>query len=147
VVIAFRCASWHRRSARSAIASWSRSRTRRTGSSRILESGGRHRARALTHDPHTLLLDEPLSGLDLRAAFGLLATLRELLRAGKTLVLVTHRVEEIPPEIERVVLLRAGAVFADGPKNAVLRGEILSALYDTPVRVTSSAGFFQALPG
>lgn len=104
-------------------------------------------SRALVHDPHTLLLDEPLSGLDLSAAFGLLASLRELLRRGKTLVLVTHRVEEIPPEVERVVLLRSGSVFADGSKHATLTSEALSALYETPVRVTRSNGYFHATPG
>ena len=62
-------------------------------------------ARALVDDPPTLLLDEPTVSLDLRAAFELVAVMRELMREGRTLVLVTHHLDEIPPEIEWVVLL------------------------------------------
>ena len=90
-------------------------------------------ARALVHAPQALLLDEPTAGLDLVARARLLSSLRSLARDGITLVLVTHHLEELIPEIAHVVLLRAGEVFADGPRREVLTGETLSALFDAPV--------------
>jgi iron complex transport system ATP-binding protein len=94
-------------------------------------------ARALVHDPGALLLDEPTTSLDLASAHSLLQTLRCLAHVGKTLVLVTHHLEEILPDIERVVLLREGQVMADGPKEAVLTEENLSALFGTAISIDS----------
>lgn len=92
-------------------------------------------ARAIAHRPKALLLDEPTTGLDLAAQAHFLATLRALARAGTTLVLVTHHVEEIVPEIERVILLRGGRVIADGAPDDVLRPDALSLAYGMPIAV------------
>ena len=92
-------------------------------------------ARALINRPQALLLDEPSTGLDLVARGHLLAMLRSLAREGVTLVLVTHHIEEIIPEIGRVVLLRSGRVLADGPRAEVLTGDWLSQTFGGPVRV------------
>lgn len=102
-------------------------------------------ARALAHRPLALLLDEPTTGLDVGAQRHFLATLRRLARAGTTLVLVTHHVEEIVPEIGRVILLRAGRVFADGTPPQVLTTERLSALYGTPLRVERDADGYRLI--
>ncbi|WP_437796981.1 ABC transporter ATP-binding protein [Sorangium sp. So ce693] len=102
--------------------------------------------RALVHDPEALVFDEPTTSLDLKAAFELIDLLRRLARQGKTLILVTHHVHEIPPEIGRVVLLRRGRVFADGPKRAVLTDDNLSRLFDVPLSVVEREGFFQVFP-
>jgi len=91
-------------------------------------------ARALFHDPTALLLDEPSSGLDVVAHARLTAQVGELARAGTTLVLVTHHLEDLIPEIGHVVLLRAGRVLADGPRDAVLTDALLSPAFDAPVR-------------
>ena len=103
-------------------------------------------ARALVHDPHTLLLDEPTTSLDLKASFELLGLLRELAREGKTLLLVTHHLREIPPEIDRVVLLRAGRIVFDGRKEEALTSQRMSALFEVPMRIVEQKGFYQALP-
>jgi iron complex transport system ATP-binding protein len=103
-------------------------------------------ARALVNDPPTLLLDEPTVSLDLRAAFELIAILRELLREGRTLVLVTHHLDEIPPEIEWVVLLKRGRVVAQGGRDAMLADRPLSELFEVPLRVLRSEGFCRAIP-
>lgn len=103
--------------------------------------------RALINDPDTLLLDEPTSGLDLKACFQYLEVIRRLARAGKTLILVTHHIHEIPPEITRVILLKHGRVFTDGNKRSVLTDALLSRLYDTPIRLVELNGFYQAIPG
>ena len=92
-------------------------------------------ARALVNRPQALLLDEPGTGLDLVARGHLLAMLRTLARQGVTLVLVTHHIEEIIPEIDRVVVLQAGRVLADGPRHATLAGDLLSRAFGGPVRV------------
>ena len=103
--------------------------------------------RALVHDPDTLVLDEPTGGLDLKACFQYLATVRRLMGEGKTVVLVTHHIHEIPPEISRVVLLQAGAVVTDADKRTALTGERLSAVFGIAVEVVERNGFFQAMPG
>jgi iron complex transport system ATP-binding protein len=117
---------------------------------RSLSTGQQRRcllARALVHRPAALILDEPTAGLDPAAAFSFLARIRRLLREGTTIVLVTHHVSEIPPEVERVVLLKAGRVVADGAKRELLTAERLGELYGVAVRVVESEGFFVALPG
>lgn len=103
--------------------------------------------RALIHDPEALVLDEPTSGLDLKACFQYLEIVRCLMRAGKTLILVTHHIHEIPPEVERVILLKAGRIVADGKKADVLTSADLSRLFDTPIALARANGFYQALPG
>ena len=103
-------------------------------------------ARALVHDPEALLLDEPTSGLDIAACFLYLATIRELMRRGKTMILVTHHIHEIPPEIDRVVLLKKGRIIADGPKRNILTEQALSDLFTVPLRLLESGGFYQVVP-
>ena len=103
--------------------------------------------RALVHDPATLILDEPTSGLDLAASFDYLARIRKLAADGRNIVLVTHQLNEIPPEVERVVLLSEGTVAADGSKASVLTAETLSDVYQTPIRVREVDGYFLAYPG
>ena len=103
--------------------------------------------RALINDPDTLVLDEPTSGLDLKACFQYLDIVRGLMRAGKTIILVTHHIHEIPPEVSRVVLLKDGAVIADGDKPEILTAANLSTLFDTPIALLHTNGFYQAVPG
>lgn len=101
-------------------------------------------ARALVHGPHTLLLDEPTTSLDLPGRRDFLAILSGLADAGHSIVLVTHHTSEVLPQIERVVLLRAGQIFRDGPKAEVLRSDVLSELFGTPIRVREQDGYYHA---
>lgn len=103
-------------------------------------------ARALVSDPQALLFDEPTSGLDLRSSFSYLDQINDLMRSGKTVLLVTHQVHEIPPGIRRVVMLRQGRIFADGIPEETLTSERLSALFSYPLHVVSRGGRFQVLP-
>jgi iron complex transport system ATP-binding protein len=114
-----------------------------------LSSGEKQRlllARALVHDPAVLVLDEPTSALDFAAATGFAQTMRELIQTGHTLVLVTHHPAEIPPEIPRAVLLRHGAIHADGPKRRVLSSASLSDLYQIPLQVRWPGGWCHVQP-
>jgi iron complex transport system ATP-binding protein len=99
-------------------------------------------ARALVHDPQTLLFDEPSNALDIGAQLQLRETMRELAQSGLGILLVTHHVSEIIPEIERVVLLREGRILADGSKSFVLTQENLSNLFGADVRLGQHDGFY-----
>lgn len=104
-------------------------------------------ARALVHDPDTLILDEPTSGLDFAASFDYLGRIRRLARDGRNIIIVTHHLNEIPPEVERVILLRQGRVAADGLKADILTAESLSSVYETPICVAEVDGYYLAYPG
>ena len=103
-------------------------------------------ARALVHEPDTLVLDEPTAGLDLTASFDYLARVRKLVTEGRTIVLVTHLLNEIPPEIDRVILIRAGVVIADGPKADVLTVDNLQKAYGTRMRLARVDDYWLAYP-
>lgn len=104
-------------------------------------------ARALVHRPDTLILDEPTAGLDFAASFDYLEHLRRLALQGRNIVVVTHHLNEIPPEVDRVILLQNGRIAADGPKSTVLTGERLSEIYETGIRVAEIDGYYLAYPG
>jgi threonine dehydratase len=99
-----------------------------------LSSGERRRAwiaRALAPEPMALVLDEPTSNLDVKIAVEFSWLLRRIAESGVTLILVTHRFEEIIPEIRRVILLRDGKVFGDGPRESMLAEPNIDALFAT----------------
>ena len=104
-------------------------------------------ARALVHKPHTLILDEPTSGLDFAASFDYLERIRRLSSAGHNIIIVTHHLNEIPPEVDRVILLCEGRIAADGRKSEVLTEDRLSSVYGVPVRVANVDDYFLAYPG
>ena len=104
-------------------------------------------ARALVHEPQALLLDEPTAGLDLVARRQFLGLMRSLAQRGITLVLVTHHIEEIIPEIDRVLLLRDGAVCADGDRAGTLTEAQLSHVFGGPVQVRREGEYYGAVPG
>ena len=103
-------------------------------------------ARSLVHRPRVLVLDEPTNGLDLQARHQLLAILGDLARSGTTLLLVTHQIEAIIPEIQRCVLLRQGQIVGHGSSDDLLQDGPLSALFDTPLRVIEAQGYRQVVP-
>lgn len=114
-----------------------------------LSEGQRRRlllARALVHRPEVLLLDEPTNGLDLQARHQFLNDLDALAKKGTTLLLVSHRIEEILPVISWGVFLKAGSVVSAGPTAELLRDKPLSDLFGTPLKVLSHQGFWQVLP-
>ena len=92
-------------------------------------------ARALVHDPDALVFDEPCTGLDPEGMYYVRSSMRTLAQAGKSIVLVTHYPEDIIPEIKRVVLLKAGLVHADATKKSLMNDQVMSDLFDVPLRV------------
>lgn len=100
-------------------------------------------ARALANDPAVLVLDEPAAGLDPTAAWHLRDVMRRLADGGRTLVLVTHHIEDIVRQIDRVVLMRDARIVADGPTCEVLTGARLSELFAVPLDVEERDGEFR----
>jgi len=100
-------------------------------------------ARALIHQPEAIILDEPASGLDMGASALMLKQMRQFCQQGNSMLIATHHVDEIIPEIERVVLLSRGRIVADGPKDEVLTSQNLSDLYQTPLEISRKNGWYQ----
>jgi len=99
-------------------------------------------ARAMVHDPLALILDEPTNSLDVHATLELRALLRSLAQSGTGVLIVTHHLSDIIPEIGRVILLKNGRICADGEKDGLLSGEHLSALFGLPVEIARRDGYY-----
>tara|TARA_B110000008_G_scaffold158458_1_gene159317 strand:+ start:242 stop:1021 length:780 start_codon:yes stop_codon:yes gene_type:complete len=104
-------------------------------------------ARSLVNDPAVLVFDEPTSGLDMSTCFQYLEIIRELIGMGKKVILVTHHIHEIPPEVTRVILMKEGRVIEDGDKDQILTNTKLTNLFDWPIKVIQENGYYQAIPG
>jgi iron complex transport system ATP-binding protein len=100
--------------------------------------------RALVHNPMILVLDEPTNSLDLKSKHKFRETVRKIAAAGKSIILVTHDLEDIIPEIERVVLLKEGKIFADGNIEDILTTEKLSDLFGIPIEISKDKGYYHA---
>ncbi len=114
-----------------------------------LSAGERRRvliARALITRPEALVLDEPTAGLDPVARHRFMESVRRLAQDGTTLIVVTHHIDEIIPEIRRVVLLRAGTVVFDGPVEDALTSERLGNVFGGAVVVERSRGYYHVRP-
>jgi iron complex transport system ATP-binding protein len=99
-------------------------------------------ARALAHSPRALVLDEPSNSLDIRATHELREAMSRLARSGIGVILVTHHLPDIIPEIGRVVCLRKGRVSHAGPKREILTGDCLGEVFGAPVRVLEAEGLY-----
>lgn len=95
-------------------------------------------ARALVHDPDVIVLDEPCTGLDPQGMHYVRRSMRMIAQSGRAILLVTHYAEDIIPEIERLLLIKNGAVHADGPKEELLTDEAMSSLFDVPMNVAEA---------
>lgn len=100
--------------------------------------------RALVHDPVALILDEPTAALDLHALHSFRSVLRKVARSGTGVILVTHNLHDIIPEISRVVLMKDGRICGDGPKEVVLTDDVIGGLFDVPVHIREEGGWYYA---
>jgi iron complex transport system ATP-binding protein len=108
-----------------------------TGESRLVMIG-----RALVHDPPAVLLDEPTANLDPRATHELRDTLRRIAGQGKSIIMITHDLGDIVPEIKRIILIRSGKVAGDGVKEKLLNSEVLSQLFGIHLEVLRRDGYY-----
>jgi len=116
---------------------------------RYLSTGQQRRCllgRSLVNDPEVLVLDEPTAGLDVPSMFRYFETAKQLITSGKTVVLVTHHVHEIPPEIDHVILLKNGEIFAEGDKQSLLTQDTLCELFDVDLCLTVQNGHYNISP-
>ncbi|MDR1453977.1 MAG: ATP-binding cassette domain-containing protein [Candidatus Margulisbacteria bacterium] len=98
--------------------------------------------RALINQPRVIVLDEPTVSLDIKARAQFLQNMRHLAQTGRSVILVTHLLEEIIPEITRVIILKDGRVFADGAKEKLLTSALLSRVFGLPLRVEKNKGWY-----
>jgi len=101
-------------------------------------------ARALVHDPSALVLDEPTNSLDLRATYELRDAVRLIAQSGLSVMLVTHHLADIIPEIERVILIKRGRIVDDGPKDELLTSARLTELFGVRIEVGRRGDFYHA---
>jgi len=99
-------------------------------------------ARALIHDPKALILDEPTNSLDMHALHTFRKTLRNIARSGTGIILITHNLQDIIPEISRVILMRDGKFYCDGPKAEILTEERIGDLFSIPVQIREEQGYY-----
>ncbi len=104
-------------------------------------------ARALVNDPEALILDEPTAGLDMKASHEFMKTLGKIAASGRNIILITHRINEVLPEIQRVVMIKEGRIFFDGPKKDALTSEKVSALFDIDLTVHELGDFYGIVYG
>jgi iron complex transport system ATP-binding protein len=98
--------------------------------------------RALVHEPKALILDEPTNSLDLHAVHKFRNILRKIAKSGTSVILITQHLQDIVPEISRVILMKQGRVFMDGAKPDILTAKNVGNLYDIPVQIKENAGYY-----
>jgi ABC-type cobalamin/Fe3+-siderophores transport system ATPase subunit len=111
-----------------------------------LLSGGERQlaliARALVQQAPILVLDEPTAALDYGNEVHILSVVADLAAAGHSVLMTTHQPDHALSYATRAVLMRDGAIVADGPPEQVVTSDSLSWLYGTPIHVARVA-----LPG
>jgi iron complex transport system ATP-binding protein len=100
--------------------------------------------RALVHSPKTLILDEPTNSLDLHALHTFRQTLRKIARSGTGIILVTHNLHDIIPEISRVILMNEGRFIRDGSKADIVSDENIGGLFNVPLHIKEEGGYYYA---
>jgi iron complex transport system ATP-binding protein len=100
--------------------------------------------RALVASAGMLLLDEPSNALDLAAQADLRELLRKLAQQGTGILLITHHIADILPEIDRIFMMKDGRIVADGPKQELLTADRLRELFNTEIQISERGGFFHA---
>ncbi len=110
-----------------------------TGEARRLLIG-----RALVNGPKTLILDEPTNSLDLYALHTFRGILRKIAGSGTGIILVTHNLHDIIPEISRVILMKDGTFCGDGPKQEILTDEHIGNLFSVPLHIREECGYYYA---
>jgi iron complex transport system ATP-binding protein len=101
-------------------------------------------ARALVHRPEMLLLDEPSNALDIAAQRELRDALRNVAQQGTGILMVTHHLADILPEIDRVIMMRQGRIFADGPRRELIAAEKLGELFGVEVTLMERDGYWHS---
>ncbi len=100
--------------------------------------------RALVHRPAALILDEPTNSLDLHALHTFRNLIRKIAQSGTGIILVTHNLHDIIPEITRIILMNDGKFIDDGKKEEMLTDKKIGTLFNVPVHVREEGGWYYA---
>lgn len=100
--------------------------------------------RALVHRPAALILDEPTNSLDLHALHTFRNLVRKIAQAGTGIILVTHNLHDIIPEIDRIILMKDGRFVSDGTKEEMLTDRKIGGLFNVPVHVRKESDWYYA---
>jgi iron complex transport system ATP-binding protein len=100
--------------------------------------------RALVHRPAALILDEPTASLDLHALHTFRNLIRKIAQSGTGIILVTHNLHDIIPEISRIILMNEGRFVSDGPKEEMLTDTKIGGLFNVPIHVREESGWYYA---
>jgi iron complex transport system ATP-binding protein len=100
--------------------------------------------RALVASSQMLLLDEPSNALDIASQADLRHLLRRLAQDGTGILLITHHIADILPEIDRILMMKDGRIVADGAKHELLTANRLQELFKTKVQISERDGFYHA---
>ena len=92
--------------------------------------------------PKVMILDEPTNSLDPIASASFIGMIDGLIAKGISVIMVTHRLEDIPKSIKRVIGMKDGLKAADGKKDEILTSELVSHIYGASVKVSSDDGMF-----
>jgi iron complex transport system ATP-binding protein len=96
------------------------------------------------HRPAALILDEPTNSLDLHALHAFRNLVRKIARSGTGIILVTHNLHDIIPEITRIILMKNGRFVGDGRKEKMLTDATIGGLFNVPVHVREEGGWYYA---
>ena len=102
-------------------------------------------SRALVNEPEMLILDEPMTGLDISMRSKFRRMFDILSSQGIGLILITHDLSEIPESVNHIIALKEGRILAEGTKKDVLVDSIMSDLYGESIKVIEDNGSYQML--
>ena len=100
-------------------------------------------ARALVTEPRTLILDEPMTGLDIVMGSKFRKMFDILSESGVNIIMITHDLADIPESADRIIMMKDGKVFADGNKRDLLTSDTVSELYGEPIKVECNNGIYR----
>ncbi len=103
-------------------------------------------ARAVIPDPDILILDEPTIRLDVKSSFLVLELLQLLRKQGKTILHITHEINTIPDDVDNIILLKDGQIFANGSPKNILKSDLLSLLFDINIDIKLINNYWHAFP-
>ncbi len=95
--------------------------------------------RALVHNPKAFILDEPTVGLDIKAQYSFIKFIQKLSKKA-SIILVTHHIEEIFPEITHTALMHNKTIFKQGKKEEILTSKNLSEIFDIEIDLQEENG-------
>ena len=103
-------------------------------------------ARALIHSPLVLILDEPFIGLDIKGRYSVNDCISNLSKEGVTILQVTNNLDDINNITDRLVCIKSGRIFKEGKPSDILNSETISELYETPITLIKSNGYWRTFP-